>query len=280
MNPLRTTPCSPTAAPPRWSAPPAPWTGSAFRASTAPRFSDGCLGRMRASGRSGPPATTPQAGATSGPTMVLETIYNTPAGSLTVTDALMLGDGQRGHDLGADSPGTLLRQVACTEGTVDVDVVFSPAPGYGLITAAAVALRRRLSCPRGSGCHGVFHAGPVRVQRGRRACPVEPSGPGKFWASRCTTGTAGRMAPLFWTQAEITRRLADTLQGWTSWSGDAPELSWPVGRPRRRQRADPAGPELLSDRRDRAPPRRRPCRRSPEARATGTTATPGSGTPA
>ena len=67
-----------------------------------------------------------------GPTMVLETIHTTPDGSVTVTDALVLGDGKRGHDLGADSPGTLLRQVSCSHGTVDVDIVLSVRPDYGL----------------------------------------------------------------------------------------------------------------------------------------------------
>jgi GH15 family glucan-1,4-alpha-glucosidase len=79
----------------------------------------------------------PSAGHTSarryvGPAMVLESTHTAPEGSIAVTDALALGDGKRGHDLGAGSPGTLIRQVSCTAGTVDVDVVYSPRPEYGL----------------------------------------------------------------------------------------------------------------------------------------------------
>src|SRR5512141_2814228 len=36
-----------------------------------------------------------------GQAMVLETTHTTPDGSVTVTDALVLGEGKRGHDLGA-----------------------------------------------------------------------------------------------------------------------------------------------------------------------------------
>ncbi len=49
-----------------------------------------------------------------GPTMVLETVPTTAAGTVTVTDALVLGEGNRGHELGVGAPGTLLRQVACS----------------------------------------------------------------------------------------------------------------------------------------------------------------------
>ncbi|GAP55958.1 trehalase, partial [Arthrobacter sp. Hiyo6] len=55
-----------------------------------------------------------------GPTLVLETVFATPRGSVTVLDALVLGDGTRGHQLGAAAPGVLLRQVSCTAGSVEL----------------------------------------------------------------------------------------------------------------------------------------------------------------
>lgn len=69
----------------------------------------------------------------SGPTMVLETDFLIAEGALTLTDGLVLGDGNRGHELGAGSPGVLLRQVSCTKGSVEVEVNFVPRPEYGLI---------------------------------------------------------------------------------------------------------------------------------------------------
>src|SRR5215469_5633763 len=38
-------------------------------------------------------------------TMVLETTFNTPGGTAVLTDALAVGCDERGHDLGAGSPG-------------------------------------------------------------------------------------------------------------------------------------------------------------------------------
>src|SRR6202008_3286577 len=49
-------------------------------------------------------------------TMVLETTFATTAGTAVLTDAMAVGRNDRGHDLGAESPGVLLRVLACTDG--------------------------------------------------------------------------------------------------------------------------------------------------------------------
>ena len=46
--------------------------------------------------------------------MVLETVFVTKSGTAVLTDAMALGTGERGHDLGRQSPHALLRSVACT----------------------------------------------------------------------------------------------------------------------------------------------------------------------
>src|ERR1700728_2520489 len=43
-------------------------------------------------------------------TMVLETTCHTPTGTVVITDALAMGEGNRGHDLGNDAPHLLLRR--------------------------------------------------------------------------------------------------------------------------------------------------------------------------
>ncbi len=47
-------------------------------------------------------------------TMVLETTFRTPTGVLTVVDALAMGEGNRGHELGSGAPHLLLRRAVCT----------------------------------------------------------------------------------------------------------------------------------------------------------------------
>src|SRR5579862_945403 len=66
-------------------------------------------------------------------TMVLETTFTTAGGTAMLTDAMALGLSERGHDLGAGSPGMLLRRLACTAGEIDVEVSYAPRPEYGLI---------------------------------------------------------------------------------------------------------------------------------------------------
>src|SRR5580698_4204735 len=66
-------------------------------------------------------------------TMVLETTLRTPTGSVTITDALATGSGNRGHELGKGAPHVLLRRATCTEGRVDLSLEYVPRPEYGLI---------------------------------------------------------------------------------------------------------------------------------------------------
>src|SRR6266536_4488856 len=66
-------------------------------------------------------------------TMVLETTFSTPTGDLTVVDALAMGAGNRGHELGIGTPHLLLRRATCTAGEVDVELDYVPRPEYGLI---------------------------------------------------------------------------------------------------------------------------------------------------
>ena len=66
-------------------------------------------------------------------TMALETTFRTATGIAVLTDAMAVGCNDRGHDLGAGSPGVLLRRLACTDGELEVEVSYAPRPEYGLI---------------------------------------------------------------------------------------------------------------------------------------------------
>lgn len=64
--------------------------------------------------------------------LVLQTVFRTANGEVTVTDALGLEFGARGHSIGLRSPHVLLRCVAGSQGTVEMATEFAPRMEYGL----------------------------------------------------------------------------------------------------------------------------------------------------
>lgn len=152
-----------------------------------------------------------------GPTMVLETTHTAADGRLSVTEALALGDGRRGHDLGADSPGALLRQLSCTEGSVEVDIVLSARPDYGLSRPILRAADGGIVISAGAAAASFSTPVAFRLGQGTARTRVTLRA-GDVLGFALHSGTVGNGAPVFWSQAEIARRLEDTLQGWTSWS--------------------------------------------------------------
>jgi alpha,alpha-trehalase len=150
-------------------------------------------------------------------TMVLETTFTTPGGTAVLTDALAVGRNERGHDLGAESPGMLLRQLVCTSGEIEAEVSYAPRPEYGLIHPILVPVPGGVAA-RG-GADRLMLSTPVRLDLGGDTATAH---------IRLAAGQAavfalghGQMAgpPLTpWPADEITARLNDTVQGWRSWS--------------------------------------------------------------
>jgi GH15 family glucan-1,4-alpha-glucosidase len=149
--------------------------------------------------------------------MVLETTFRTATGTLVVVDAMALGQEERGHHLGANSPGALLRRLACTDGQVTVEVSYAPRPEYGLVHPLLI------------------QAGGGRVSRGgadvlalSTPLPLEVSGSTAAATVSLRAGQAIGFAlhhargweppPPLWGQDEIAQRLDDTIEAWRSWS--------------------------------------------------------------
>jgi len=150
-------------------------------------------------------------------TMVLETTFTTERGAAVLIDALAIGRDERGHHLGADSPGILLRSLACTEGEIEAELSYSPRPEYGLVhpilfpvpcglVARGGATRLLLSASVGFAVEDASATATVRLTAGQTA--------GFALAHGDMAGPP--LAP--WTGDEITGRLADTIEGWRSWS--------------------------------------------------------------
>ncbi|HYY20121.1 MAG TPA: glycoside hydrolase family 15 protein, partial [Streptosporangiaceae bacterium] len=149
--------------------------------------------------------------------MVLETTFVTAAGTAVLTDAMAVGRNERGHELGIGSPGVLLRRLKCTDGEVEVEVSYAPRPEYGLI-------------------HPILEEVPGGLAARGGASRLMLSGPAGFAVDRATATarlhlTAGQAVsfalqhaemqepPLAaWDAEQIAARLADTAEGWRSWS--------------------------------------------------------------
>ena len=147
--------------------------------------------------------------------LVLETTFRTATGSVVLTDALLVGDGEREHDLGLGSPHVLARSLGGVTGTVELDVVLTARPAYGLerprllpggrgvrIVSDTAALT--LACPR-----------PDRLEDGAAHWRLQlGAGEAAAFALQWGEGEAAG-----WTQEEIRRRVLDTATAWQSWSG-------------------------------------------------------------
>jgi alpha,alpha-trehalase len=150
-------------------------------------------------------------------TMALETTFRSDGGTAVLHDALAVGRNDRGHELGAGSPGVLLRRLICTDGQVEVAVEYAPRPEYGLVhpliepvegglAARGGADRLVLSTPADLRVDGATAGGRLTLRAGGWVC---------FALHHARSWEA---PPRVWSQDDITRWLDDTVAGWRSWS--------------------------------------------------------------
>jgi alpha,alpha-trehalase len=152
-------------------------------------------------------------------TLVLETTFTTETGSVTLRDALAVAEGQRGHDLGLDTPHELLRSVEGASGTVELAMELAPRPEYGLV--------RPLFRQTDEG--GRTFGGPNQIIV-RAGVPVQIEGStmrASFTVSAGEeVGFALRWAPLVADPAaptapeRVAARIADTAEAWRSWESE------------------------------------------------------------
>jgi GH15 family glucan-1,4-alpha-glucosidase len=155
-------------------------------------------------------------------TMLLEATFRTPAGVVRLVDALAVGRNERGHELGAEAPSVLLRQVTGVEGDVEIDLEYAPRPDYGLIVPA-------LDPVDGGGGGGLIACGGASVLT--LAAPIELLVDESVARARFTVRagdtvgfalhhrTTSDEASGLWSQSEIADRLRDTADAWRTWSG-------------------------------------------------------------
>ncbi|QSQ24211.1 glycoside hydrolase family 15 protein [Pyxidicoccus parkwayensis] len=152
-------------------------------------------------------------------TLVLETTFHTPTGTVVLVDALALGSAERGHELGRASPGVLLRHVTCTEGEVTLALELSARPEYGLISPSLRARDSGVECRGGAEALLLTSAVPLRLEGSDvRATFTLRAGESTGFAVQHQLTWAEPAAP--WTQEKIAHRLEDTQEAWRSWSDE------------------------------------------------------------
>jgi GH15 family glucan-1,4-alpha-glucosidase len=150
-------------------------------------------------------------------TMALETTFRSGSGTAVLHDALAVGRNERGHELGAGSPGVLLRRLTCIDGQVEVEVEYAPRPEYGLVhplleplegglAARGGADRLVLSAPVDLRVDGATATGRLTLRAGESA------------GFALHHARSWEQPPRVWSQEEIAGRLDDTVAGWRSWS--------------------------------------------------------------
>ena len=148
--------------------------------------------------------------------MVMQSVFRTASGEAMLTDALALGARERGHELGGNVPHTLLREVTCRSGEVELALEFAPRPEYGLVTPLLVAIRGGV-VSRGSPDEFALSAPvPLRIEGGTAYARLRLRA-GQRAGFALQYAPAGQR-PRLWDQHEIRSAVRDTIRGWQSWS--------------------------------------------------------------
>ena len=151
-------------------------------------------------------------------TMVLETTFSTPSGTVAITDALAMGKGNRGHQLGNDAPHLLLRRATCVEGEVELSLEYVLRPGYGLVTPHLEAVDGGVSASAGADVLVLSSPVPLTIDQSAVSGQLQlHRGESADFALHYGNGAETGSARV-WSQSEIGTRLKDTVSAWESWS--------------------------------------------------------------
>ncbi len=150
-------------------------------------------------------------------TMVLETTFVTVSGTAILTEAMALGANERGHEIGRGAPHCLLRSIACTAGSVQIDLEYAPRPEYGLVLPLLRSTAGGIYCRGGVGI--LLLSSPAELELSENAATVSlalKEGQVRHFALQHHSEFV--LPPAAWTQQQIAERCADTEEAWRSWS--------------------------------------------------------------
>jgi GH15 family glucan-1,4-alpha-glucosidase len=152
-------------------------------------------------------------------TLVIETTFTTDTGAVRLTDAMAFARGQRGHDLGKDSPHELLRSLECLAGDVELRLELSPRPEYGLVRPLFRRTEHGGRTFGGPSQVAVISSVPVDVADSTMGATFTLSaGERAAFAMRWGRVEQSRVEPT--PAAAVADRIADTAQAWRSWEAE------------------------------------------------------------
>jgi GH15 family glucan-1,4-alpha-glucosidase len=147
-------------------------------------------------------------------TMVVQTEFATDSGVLRLTDALALGAGERGHQIGSASPHLLVRRVEAVGGEVEVELVLAARPEYGLVTPQLTATALGIEIAGGADRLTLAGDRPLNVEQGRAVARFSlAEGDSAVFTLHHRRSADPVSAPLDGRAA-----LEDTIAGWRSWT--------------------------------------------------------------
>src|SRR3989440_5642139 len=146
-------------------------------------------------------------------TMALETTFRTPTGSTVLVDAMAIGRNERGHELGVDSPGILLRSVSCHSGAVEIELEYAPRFEYGLIFPLLRPVQGGILARGGADILALFSPMMLSIE-GSTARARFTLRAGEQASFALQHRASWEKTPEVYTQAAITDYLHDTEVGW------------------------------------------------------------------
>jgi GH15 family glucan-1,4-alpha-glucosidase len=150
-------------------------------------------------------------------TLVLETTFTTATGLLVLTDLLALGPDNGGHRLGRNVPHLLVRRVACTSGSVELNIPYAPRPEYGLVVPLLAHVDGGVTA-RG-GAEWLVLTAPVGlklnlgVARGRLNLDA-----GQTIHLALHRSTLEQIPAHIWSESDLAATVDATVADWQSWS--------------------------------------------------------------
>ncbi|GAA0486056.1 glucoamylase [Paractinoplanes deccanensis] len=150
-------------------------------------------------------------------TLVLETQFRTTSGVVRLTEALAMGEGNRGHELGRGSPHLLIRSVTGVSGQVALRVEYRPRPEYGLLHPLLGHADGGVTARGGAEWLVLSTPVPLDLHESTATATVTVSA-GETLAFALHRSTLEETPAHVWPQRALTARLADTIEAWRSWS--------------------------------------------------------------